>query len=306
MPLEFLQPMKSLLREPLVHFLLIGAALFVAFGLFNDPAGPGSERIVITSGQIDYLKANFTRTWQRPPTEQELQGLINSYVREEIFYRESMALGLDKDDQVIRRRMNQKLEMMSDDLAGVAIPSDEDLRQFLQTHPESFRKEPQVAFRHIFLNWNERGNDAFDKADRLLAELSDADSKADPDTLGDTLMLPMSFELTNVSEISSLFGKSFGQELISVEPGKWAGPIRSGYGLHLVLVTSKIDGRLPELDEIRNVVEREWLAAHKKELKESIYNRLREKYTVVFEQPANEKKLPQAVSEAQAAQEKQQ
>jgi len=298
--------MKTILREPLVHFLLIGAALFVVFGLFNDPAGPGSDQIIITPGQVDYLEANFTRTWQRSPTEQELQGLINSYVREEIFYREAMALGLDKDDLVIRRRMNLKLEMMSDDLAGVAIPSDDDLLQFLQTHPEGFRKEPQVAFRHIFLNLKKRGEDAFERADRLLAELADKDSKPDPDTLGDSLMLPISFDLTTVSEISRLFGKSFGRELIAVEPGKWTGPLRSGYGLHLVLVTDKIDGRLPELAEIRDVVEREWLAVRKKELKDSIYNRLRKKYTVVFEGSMKDGSSLQAVSEAQAAQEKQQ
>jgi hypothetical protein len=298
--------MNSLLREPLLHFLLIGAALFVVFGLLNNPAGPGSERIVITPGQIDFLKANFTRTWQRPPTEMELQGLVDSFVREEILYREALALGLDRDDKIIRRRLKQKLEFMSDDLAEVATPSDEELRQFLQSRPEIFRREPQVAFRHIFLDSNERGKGAFDEADRLLEELTDDNSKPDPDILGDTLMLPMSFDLTTVSQISRLFGKSFGQELLSVEPGKWTGPIRSGYGIHLVMITDRIDERLPELDEIRDVVEREWVAVRKKELKESIYNKLRDKYTVVFEQPANEKKPLQAVSEAQAAQETQQ
>ncbi len=119
--------MKFLLREPLVHFLIIGGALFLLFGLLDNATGPQSGRIVITTGQIDYLKANFTRTWQRSPTEQELQGLIDSYVRDEIFYREALAMGLDRDDSVIRRRLKQKLEIMSDDLAGVAIPSEEEL-----------------------------------------------------------------------------------------------------------------------------------------------------------------------------------
>lgn len=293
--------MKSLLREPLVHFLLIGAALFFAFGLFNDPSGPQSGRIVITPGQIEYLKANFTRTWQRSPTEQESQGLIDSYVRDEIFYREALAFGLDRDDTVIRRRLKQKLEFMSDDLAGVATPSDEQLRNFLETHPESFRSEPQVAFRHIFLNIDQRGNTVIDEADRLLAQLSDAGNTADPDTLGDSLMLPKSLELSPVSEISRLFGESFSIDIMKVKPGQWIGPIKSGYGLHLVLVSEQVEGRLPELDEVREVVEREWFAAHRKELKESIYNKFREKYTVVFEQPANGAKPLQAVSEAQAA-----
>jgi len=297
--------MKSLLREPLIHFLLIGAVLFVVFGMFNKPAGPGSERIVITPGQIEYLKANFSRTWQRPPTEKEMQGLVKSFVRDEILYREALSLGLDRDDNIIRRRLKQKLEFMSDDLAEVATPSDDKLREFLQSHPESFLQDPKVAFRHIYLDINQRGEGAFEEADRMLAELADENSKPDPDTLGDSLMLPRSFDLTSVSEISRLFGKSFVPGLLSLEPGKWTGPIRSGYGIHLILVTDKVDGRLPELDEIRDVVEREWVAVRKEELKESIYNKLREKYTVVFEQPPNEKKPFQAVTEVQAAQEKQ-
>jgi hypothetical protein len=295
--------MKSLLREPLVHFLLIGAALFFVFGLFNDPAGPQSDRIVITPGQIEFLKANFTRTWQRSPTEQELQGLINSHVHEEIFYREALALGLDRDDGIIRRRLKQKLEFMSDDLAGVATPSDEQLQQFLETHPESFRIEPKVAFRHIFLNIDQRGNTALDAGDRLLAELSDAGNATDPDTLGDNIMLPKSFTLSPASEIARLFGEPFSIEIMKIKPGQWAGPIRSGYGLHLVLVSEQVDGRLPELDEVREVVEQEWSADYKKELKESIYKKFREKYTVVFEQPTTGGNSLQAVSEAQAAQE---
>ncbi len=111
--------MKFFLREPLVHFLLIGATLFLIFAIFDDPAGPQSSRIVITDGQIEYLQASFARTRQHTPTEQELRGLIDDYVREEIFYREALALGLDKDDTVIRRRLRQKLELMSDDLAGL-------------------------------------------------------------------------------------------------------------------------------------------------------------------------------------------
>ena len=298
--------MKSLLREPLVHFLLIGAALFLVFGLFNDPAGPQSDRIIITPGQIEFLEANFTRTWQRSPTEQELQGLISSHVREEIFYREALAFGLDRDDPIIRRRLKQKLEFMSDDLAGVAIPSDEQLEKFLETHPERFRIEPQVAFRHVFFNIDKRGEEAMDEAERLLALLSDEGCNADPDTLGDTLMLPKSFDILPASQVARLFGEAFSRELIRVKIGQWAGPIRSGYGLHLVLVTDSVEGRLPELDETREVVEREWLAVHKKEVQEHIYNRLQERYTVVFEEQANGTKPFQAVPEAQTAQEKQQ
>jgi hypothetical protein len=298
--------MKSLLREPLIHFLFIGAALFLLFELFDDPAGQQSSRVVITNGQIEFLKASYARTRQRPPTKQELQGLTDGYVREEIFYREALALGLDKNDTIIRKRLNQKLELMGDDIAGITVPSDEELRQFMETHAESFKIEPRVAFHQIFIDVVQRGTSAEDEAERLLAVLSDEGNKSDPDTLGDSLMLPKSFNLSPVSKIAKMFGKPFSQELINSKPGQWRGPVLSGYGLHLVLVTEHVAGKLPQLDEIREAVEWEWSAAHKKELKENIYNELRERYTVEFEQPANGAGNIQAVSTAQAAQENQQ
>jgi hypothetical protein len=294
--------MKFLLREPLVHFLLIGAALFLLFGLLDNPAGPQSGRIVITAGQIDYLKASFTRTWQRSPSEQELQGLIDSYVRDEMFYREALAMGLDRDDMVIRRRLKQKLEIMSEDLAAVAVPSDDDLREFMETHPDKFRSEPQVTFRHVFLNYDTREEVLVAETARLLAQLSTKVGEEHFDTLGDKLMLPRSFDLYYISEITRLFGEDFSRKLMEIEPGQWVGPINSGYGLHLVSISERIEGRLPKLAEVRKVVEREWLFAHSKELKEGIHQKLREKYTVVFELP-DEGGSILPVAKAQAASE---
>jgi PPIC-type PPIASE domain len=298
--------MKSLMREPLIHFLLIGAALFLLFEVFDDPAGPQSSRIVIINGQIEFLKASYARTRQRMPTKEELQGLIDGYVREEIFYREALALGLDKDDTIIRRRLKQKLELMSDDIAGITVPTDEQLQEFLETHAESFRTEPQVAFRHVFIDVAQRGYQADDEASKLLAVLSDEKSNSDPDTLGDRLMLPKTFNLSPVGEIAKMFGKPFSLELINSKTGQWIGPVQSGYGLHLILVTELVAGKLPQLDEIRETVEWEWSAAHRKELKENIYKEIREKYTIEFEQPISNAGNIQAVSAAQAAQEKQQ
>jgi hypothetical protein len=293
--------MKNPFKEPLVHFLIIGAGLFLLFGLFNNPAGPQSGRIVITTGQTDYLKANFTRTWQRSPTDKELQGLIDGYVRDEIFFREALAMGLDRDDAVIRRRLKQKLEIMSDDLAGVIVPSAKELRQFLKTHPESFRQDPQVAFRHIFIDSDQRGHGAMDAAARLLAELSTEGNTTNPDMLGDSLMLPRSFELSATRVIARFFGEPFSLEIMQIKPGRWAGPIESGYGLHLVLVSQKIAGRLPELSEVREAVEREWSVDQKKKLKDSLYKKLREKYTVVFEPQDDKAKSISAGADARAA-----
>ena len=298
--------MKYLMREPLIHFLLIGAALFLLFEVFDDPADQQSSRVVITNGQIEFLKASFARTRQRLPTKQELQGLIDGYVREEIFYRAALALGLDKDDTIIRKRLNQKLELMSDDLAGIIVPTDEDLHQFMETHAESFRTKTRIAFRHVYLNVYQRGNSVEDEAARLLALLTDEANKSDPDTLGDSLMLPGTFDLSPVSEIAKMFGKPFSLELVNSKPGQWIGPVQSGYGLHLILVTEHIAGKIPRLDKIRETVEWEWSAVHRKKLKDNIYNELRRRYTVVFEKPASGTGNIQTVSTAQAAQKEQQ
>ncbi|MFW2367958.1 MAG: peptidyl-prolyl cis-trans isomerase [Desulforhopalus sp.] len=297
--------MKSLLKEPLIHFLFIGLVLFLIFEMFNDPTGSQSSRIVITNGQIEFLKASYARTRQRTPTEVELQGLIDGYVREEILYREAMALGLDKDDPVVRRRLRQKLELMGDDLAGIVVPTDDQLQQFLETNAAKFKIEPQIAFHHVFIDIAKHGISADDEAARILAILSAEGDSIDPGALGDQLMQPKSFNLTPVSQLAKLFGSSFSLEISNYPPGKWAGPVQSGYGLHLILVIEHVAGRLPQLDEIRETIEWEWTASHRKELKENIYNELRGRYTVVFEQQEGEAKNIQAISEVQAAQENQ-
>jgi hypothetical protein len=298
--------MKSFIREPLVHFLLMGAALFLIFELSDNPAGEQSSRIVISDGQIEFLKANYARARQRTPSEEELQGLIESYVREEILYREALALGLDKNDSVIRNRLRQKMQLMSDDLAGIAVPTDDQLQHFLEMNSDKFRSEALIAFRHVFFDIAKRGISADDEAAAMLSLLLDEKKKSDPDTLGDRLMQPTSFNLTPVSEIAKLFGKPFSQELSNISPGKWTGPIQSGYGLHLILVTDYVDDSLPQLDEIRGTVEWEWSAANKKELKKNIFNELRKKYTIEFEKPAEGVRNIQAVATARAGQEEQQ
>jgi len=294
--------MKSLLREPLIHFLLIGAALFLLFEVFDTQKEQQAQHIVITNGQIEFLKASFARTRQRVPTAQELQGLIDGFVREEIYYREALALGMDKDDFVVRRRLGQKFELMSDDLAGIKTPSEEELQLFLQTHPELFKIDAQIAFRHVFIDVAKHGKSADTEAGRLLAALSTKENPPNPDLLGDPLMIPKTFSLTPLGEIARLLGESFSFELEKCKPGQWSGPVQSGYGHHLILVTEYVAARLPQLDEIRQPVEWEWAEANRRTLRESIYEKLRKKYTVVFERPAGEGKTLQA---AQAAEERQ-
>jgi hypothetical protein len=287
------QFVKKLIHEPLFHFLLIGAGLFLIFGWRGGPVlqpggQPGSQstKIIVTQGQIEHMKAKFTRTWQRQPAEQELKGLIDEYVLDEISYREATALGLDRDDPTIRRRMRLKLETLNEDIAAASSPTDQDLADYLAQHPESFRREPQVAFRQVYLNTDLRGTKVDEDAQILLTRLRAAGPGVDLAGFGDPLMIVSNdLPLSTVSEIERRFGEQFGRNLVKPEPGQWEGPVKSGFGLHLVLVTELKPARLPELAEIRDQVEREWLYLRKKEMQEALYKKLREQYTVVVEQP---------------------
>ena len=277
--------MKKLLKDPLLHFLLIGAALFLVFGFFKGPTGNEENKIVITQGDIDALQANFVRTWQRPPTDGELSGLIDNRVEDEIAFREAVAMGLDQDDAVIRRRLRMKMELLMEDIAGLSPPSDEELAAFLLEHEDSFRQEPQVSFKQVYLNSDKRGAGVEEDGREMLTKLSAAGPGADPEAFSDPNMLPKEFRLYYASDIEKLFGKSFIKDLLQVEPGKWNGPVWSSYGLHLVFVRDRIEGRDPELAEVRVEVEREWAAKRRREFKEQTYKKLRERYTVIIEEP---------------------
>ena len=276
--------MKKLLKDPLLHFLLIGAALFLAFGLIKSPEGIEENRIIITSGDIEALQANFARTWQRPPTESEVSGLIEERVRDEIAYREAVAMGLDQGDSVIRRRLRMKMELIVEDVAGFSPPTDEDLETYLAEYRESFRQQPQVSFIHVYLNSDKRGASVEDDAREILARLSAAGIDADPESYGDPSMLPKELPLYYIKDIGRLFGVDFSRQILEVKPGAWTGPVWSSYGLHLVYVRERIEGRDPKLDEVRKEVEREWSALRRKEFKQATYKKLRERYTVTIEE----------------------
>jgi hypothetical protein len=275
----------KLLRESLVHFLLLGAVLFGVFALVGDRGSERASHIVVTPGHLEHLMVSFTRTWQRPPTAQELAGLIDDSIREEVLYREAVALGLDRDDTIVRRRLRQKLEFLTEETAEMAAPSDTELQAFMQQHADVFRVEPRLAFRHVYLSRDRRGDATQAAARELLAQLSSGDAAMDTAALGDPFLLPPEFALVSRSEIARLFGDAFATQLQHLELGRWTGPIASAYGLHLVCVRERVDGRIPALAEVREAVQREWLAARRKAVNEQFYQRLRARYTVSVEQP---------------------
>jgi hypothetical protein len=277
--------------------LLIGALLFVVFDLRQpDGAGP-PDRIVIDAEEVKQLRSRFERARLRPPTAGELQGLIDDRVRDEIYYREALALGLDRDDPIVRRRMRMKLEFMLDDLSSVAA-DDEQLRAYLEQESERYRIEARVSFRQVFLSFD-RHDDLDGAARQILRQLRQG---ADPNAVGDTSLLPSSMALADESLVERSFGADFGRALSNLEPGDWEGPIFSAYGAHLVRVDERIAAKLPSLDEVRDAVQRDYLAQRRDRQRNLAYRRLRDKYDVVIQMPSPQSDTAGAsVPAAQAA-----
>jgi hypothetical protein len=286
--------LKRILKEPLLHFLLLGALLFIAYGVMQKPGRSGEQgEIVITQGQIEHLATGFAKAWRRPPTPEEMAGLVRDRVQEEVYSREAIAMGLDKDDTVIRRRLRQKLEFVSEDIVAQAEPTEADLNAYLTAHADAFRIEPRFSFSQVYLSPQKRGSHLERDAAQLLAQLNRAGANADTSALGDALMLEQQFAAVPATEVAKLFGEKFAAKLGGLTPGQWQGPVESGYGVHLVLVSERVDGGLPALADVRDAVRREWSNAQRLQANEKFYQQLLKRYTVTIEGlgPPEPKKL---------------
>ncbi len=279
--------MKSaLLREPLFQFLVLGAAVFGLFHLVDKEKAEAPARIVISSARIANLADGFARTWRRPPGKEELQGLVDDYIRDEVFYREGRAAGLDRDDVIIRRRVRQKMEFLAEDISAPE-PGEEQLAAYLKANPERFRTEDRLTFQQVFLSAARRGRAIDDDSKQVANALDRAEAAVDKTALGDPFLLGEEFQAVSQSEVASLFGESFAKRISAMEAGRWQGPITSSFGQHFVYIGERISGRLPPLDAVREAVRREWSNARRLEAEQKLYGSLRERYEIVVEtQPA--------------------
>lgn len=276
--------LAQLCREPLVHFLAIGAAFFLYWHFFGNRLTSPSQSIIITPGQVERLAQHWTKTHLRPPSAEELAGLVEQEIDEEILCREAVAMGLDRDDLVIRRRLAVKMDFLTDDVAAMATPTDEQLQAFLSQHPDKFNLEPLTTFAQVYINRSQRGKGAFAEADRVLTLLN---GKAGPDwqALCDPLPLPNEYEAAPEAEVARVFGREFPKKLSALPVGRWSGPVESTYGLHLVLIRKRAAGRLPPLDEVRDAVLSEWRAAQREELNANLRHQRRTRYAVTVQWP---------------------
>ncbi len=281
----------GVLREPLLHFLLLAGLLYGADAAFEqrDVADAAPSEIRLTEDDLTQLVLVFQSQWRRLPTDEEFQALIESRVREEILYREALALGLDKNDTIVKRRMAQKMQFLAEDLATAREPTIDELRQWYAENSDLFAMPPRLSFRHLYFSPDSRGGQAEADAGDALAEL-DGQPQATP--LGRSLADPFMFqdyysELTP-QVIAREFGPEFAVALAEVEPGLWTGPLRSGYGWHLVFVDQVIAGRVPGFEEVEPEAKTAWLAERKAEAWRKAYDEMRARYTVFLAVPAEE------------------
>ncbi len=274
--------LRRLIREPLVHFLALALVIFAAYRALDESETAKPSQIVVTQARIEQIAGLFARTWQRPPTLPELKGLIDDYVKEEVYYREALALGLDKDDTVIRRRLRLKMEFLGDAEIEALKPTDAELEQYLQANPDKFTIDPAVAFRQIYLNPERRGDKIDEDATSILEALR-SDPSLDPASLGDTTLLPSELALTSTASIGQTFGVDFADAVAKATPGIWIGPIETGFGLHLARVSEMRPGRMPALAEVRDAVAREWANEKRKALAQQRFAELLKRYEVTIE-----------------------
>src|SRR6185503_3715356 len=274
-------PDRSWLREPLLHFLGLGVALFALYAWIgagrNDGARAGE--IVVSAGRVRSLAETFARQWSRPPTDDELAGLARDFVREEVLSREAIALGLDRDDTIVRRRLAQKMEFLSDEVATVVAPTDDDLRGFLAAHPERFRLGARLTFDQVFLDRGTRGDALERDAAAMLAALNAPGAAPDVAQLGDSRLLPAHFEDVPRRDVEA----QLGARLDELPLGRFVGPIESGYGAHLVRVDRRTPASTPPFELVRDAVAREWSDAKRVEMKEVQLQALLARYRVTVE-----------------------
>ena len=275
--------LKSLLREPLLHFLILGAALFVLLAKTSPTDELDRRQIVVTTGQIERLAQVWRRTWLREPTAKELEQMIDDYVTEEIYYREALALGLDENDTVIRRRLKQKMEFLADDLSPVGKPSEQDLRDQLAQSADVYQLPARYSLVQIYLSVDRRGDAAVSDAIALRERLNAAEPLEIED-LGDPLSLPRELADARADDIARLFGREFAERLADCPDLQWCGPVGSGFGLHLVWIDKRTPARAPEFSEIADRLRQDWEIRERDRRRQALIDAMRQRYEVTVEQ----------------------
>ena len=273
-----------------MHFLVIGLAIFSVYSyLHRGRSGvESSKQIVLSLDELGQMHAFFVSQWHREPTPAEFQAMVEDKVREEVLYREGLAMGLDKDDTIVKRRLAQKMQFIAEDVAAAHEPSTTELKAWFEKNSDKFALPSRYSFRHLYFSPDKRGTNAQFDALKTLAKIAGQpeDSKLAV-SLGDRFMFQDYYGDRTPEALAKEFGPQFAVALEKVKPGSWQGPIESGYGWHLVYVDTVIPGRIPALEEIEADAKTAWLGEQKATAWKKAYAEMRGKYTVLLPGPAD-------------------
>jgi len=286
---SFLFPaLRRWMREPLLHFLLIGLVLFAVYSYINrGRVGiESSKQIVVSVDDLRVMETYFESQWHRPPTPQEFQAMVEDKIREEVLYREGLAMGLDKDDTIVKRRMAQKMQFLAEDVAAAHEPSTSELKAWFDKNEDKFALPSRYSFRHLYFSPDKRGKAAQQDAANALTRVSgQPENSALAASTGDSFMFQDYYGDRTPSAIAKEFGPQFAVAIEKLKPGLWQGPIESGYGWHLVFVDTVIPGRIPAFEEIEPDVKIAWLGEQKATAWQKVYKEMRAKYSVLLPAP---------------------
>lgn len=275
---------NKIIREPLFHFFLIGALVYMVYGLVNKDANTQENVIVITNGEIQWLEDNWEKTWNRAPSLEEREGLIKRQVRQKAMYKTAVEMGLDKDDIIIERRMVQKLEFLTSDILTPPNPLDGELEEFYNKNPKQYKTSSAITITQLYFDPDKREDKTLSDAENALVVLKKIGEPENSDnSLGDVFMLPSYFPMISDIELAKSFGNEFASQVFSLEPRSWYGPILSGYGTHLVYIHELKKAALPEFETVADDVKAEWQKKKLKELHDLYEEALIARYEIIIE-----------------------
>jgi peptidyl-prolyl cis-trans isomerase C len=278
-------PVKQWLREPLLQFLLIGLALFAV----QRALPPGRvdqtdrKRIVLTEDDVSQLALMWQAQGHPPPTPEEMLGLLESRIREEVLYREALAMGLDKDDTIVKRRMMQKMDFLAEDLSDLREPRREELKEWFAKNAGRFTVPGRISFRHLYFSFDKHGEKTAAAAAAALKQVAGKPSdSSEAAALADPFMFLDYYGDRPFDYVAKTFGPKFARALFELKAGSWQGPIESGYGWHLVFIDSLTPARLPEFEEVETDVKTVWVDEQRAQFKRKAFEAMRAGYEIVL------------------------
>jgi peptidyl-prolyl cis-trans isomerase C len=286
-------PLVKLFKEPLIQFLILGAAIYGAYALLGAPEDDFRDTtIVVDSNRIDSMISEWESRWNRPPSRQEMDALIQQYIKEDVLYRQAVAMGLNKDDPVMRRRMAQKLEFLTSDLSAMQVPAQGELEQFFTEHQQSYRDPDRISLSHIYFDPDKREGATLIDAEATLARLKEKGEPGEEiSELGDRFMLQSFFDSATELDIRRQLGSGFSEVVMGLEPGQWFGPVMSGYGVHLVYIYDRFAAPPPVFENVQARVLEDWHAQKREQFNAQFLENLKSRYEIVIDELPAERLL---------------